>query len=150
MTIGRSRSRSSFGNVMHHKAGPSVATLAPVEHDGTRPGWDALEALIERLATTRAVFSTTTSRDNWISAYEPGRRMMVETAVRSSWVQIEHVRGCWETFDRLGRIKRGDVLEPGRASAFMMALFAQLPGVREVQKAEPYLVLPAKRGASCS
>jgi hypothetical protein len=74
--------------------------------------------------------------------------MMVETAVRSSWVQIEHVRGCWETFDRLGRIKRGDVLEPGRASAFMMALFAQLPGVREVPGDEPSLVLAHAPAAS--
>ena len=148
--MGRGRGRSSFVKTVRQEHGPLVASLDTVEHDGTRPDWDALERLLARLAATRAVFSTTTSRENWISAYEPGRRMMVETAVNSGWVQIEHVRGCWETFERQGRIKRGDVLEPGRSSAFMMALFAQLPGVREVQKAEPYLVLPPKnRGASC-
>ena len=150
MTSRRSRGRSSFGKILRHEAGPSVESLEVVGFDGTRPDWRALERLLARLAATRAVFSTATSRKSWIAAYEPGRRLMLETAVGSKWVQIEHVRGCWETFERLGQIRRGDVLEPGRSSAFIMALFAQVPGVRAVEKAEPYLVLPPKnRGASC-
>ena len=36
-----------------------------------------------------------------------------------------------ETFERLGKIRKEDVLEPGRASTFVMALFAQLPGTEE-------------------
>jgi hypothetical protein len=39
------------------------------------------------------------------------------------------VRTCWETFERLGRVRRGDLLEPGRCSAFMFALFAHVEGV---------------------
>ena len=52
-------------------------------------------------------------------------------------------RGCWETLERLGRIKRSDVLEPGRCSAFMMALFQQVEGIaqegrrRAVPRARP-------------
>ena len=49
--------------------------------------------------------------------------------IDSTWIDIENIRGCWETLERLGRIKRSDVLEPGRRSAFMMALFEQVEGI---------------------
>ena len=105
----------------------ATATMPPAS--GGRPEWADVEALVLDLFESRATFATTTSATNWISALEPDRRFMLETDGRSRWVQLEHVRECWETFERLGRITRGDVLEPGRCSAVMMGLFAQLPGV---------------------
>jgi hypothetical protein len=36
------------------------------------------------------------------------------------------------------------VLEPGRRSAFMMALFEQVEGIRQEQRGELYLVLGPK------
>ena len=49
----------------------------------------------------------------------------------SQWIDVDDVRCRWETFERLGKIDRNDVLDPGRASVFMLALFGQLPGVVE-------------------
>jgi hypothetical protein len=95
------------------------------------PDWAAVEQLLATLAETRVFFPTATSRSNWISSYEPGKRLRLETDAGSKWIQVEHLKGCWDTFERLGRIRRGDVLEPGRCSAFVMALFARVPGVRE-------------------
>ena len=119
--------------------GPSIDEFRVAE---TPPDWQAVEGVLSLLARTRAVFPTATSDSNWISSYEPGRRIMLETGSRSAWVRIEHVRACWQTFERLGRIRRGDVLEPGRCSAFMMALFEQVAGVRQELGKEPSLVLP--------
>ena len=116
----------------------------------TPPDWQAVEELISLLARTRAVFPTATSRSNWISSYEPHRRLMLETGHRSAWVRVDHVRACWETFERLGRIRRGDVLDPGRCSAFMMALFEHVAGVRQEPGEEPSLVLPRQIPASSS
>jgi hypothetical protein len=110
--------------------------------NGRPPDWVAVEELVEFLAKTHAVFATSTSRTNWISSYEPGRRIMLESDGWSGWVQIEHLQACWETFERLGRIKRRDVLEPGRCSALVMALFAQVKGVQRRPGKEPALVLP--------
>lgn len=94
------------------------------------PTWHAVETLLAHLAETRAKFGTDLAVTNWISAYEPGERFLRENENGSSWVRVDSVHGCWETFERLGRIGRKDVLEPGRCSAFMMALFSQVPGVR--------------------
>ena len=113
----------------------------------TPPDWQSVEELISLLARTRAVFPTRTSHSNWISCYEPGRRLMLETGRGSAWVQVEHVKACWQTFERLGRIRRGDVLDPGRCSAFMMALFEHLAGVRREGEEEPSLVLPGRQPA---
>jgi hypothetical protein len=93
------------------------------------PGWQSVEQLLTRLAATGAKFSTTSSADNWISAYQPGQRLLLENDNGSRWVRIEDIRDCWETFERLGRIHRRDVLDPGRCSGFVMALFAQVEGV---------------------
>jgi hypothetical protein len=112
----------------------------PPSPDGP-PSWETVEELVSYLAGTRTVFPSAISDSNWISRYEPGRRLMLETDDRSSWIQLEHVRACWETFERMGRISRSDVLEPGRCSAFMMALFVQLPGVVRDWKDEGALVL---------
>jgi hypothetical protein len=67
---------------------------------------------------------------------------MLESDAGPRWLEIDTIRECWETFERLGRIRRRDVLEPGRCSAFMMALFSQVPGVEELAGEDPYLVLP--------
>src|SRR5439155_17948981 len=109
------------------------------------PGWEAVEALLADLAATHDNFTTANSESNWISSYEPGRRLRLETDVDSVWVDIESIRGCWDTLERLGRIRRSDVLEPGRRSALMMALFQQVEGIRQELGEELYLVLRPKR-----
>ncbi|HEY8774454.1 MAG TPA: hypothetical protein VIM05_07800 [Gaiellaceae bacterium] len=107
----------------------------------TAPGWIEVEALLAELAASQENFVTDNSDSNSISSYEPGRRLRLETGLDSVWVDIESIRGCWETLERLGRIKRSDVLEPGRRSAFMMALFQQVEGIRQERRGELYLVL---------
>lgn len=108
--------------------------------------WNDVEQLLDDLAQTRASFSTVLAPSNKISTYDRGRRLMVESttaseSVASQWVAISSIRECWETFERLGRIRRKDVLEPGRCSAFMIALFLQVPGVVEEIADDRYLVL---------
>jgi hypothetical protein len=93
------------------------------------PSWQSVEELLTRLATTGAKFPTASSVDNWISGYQPGQRLLLENDNGSRWVRIDDIRDCWETFERLGRIHRRDVLDPGRCSGFVMALFAQVDGV---------------------
>ena len=83
--------------------------------------------------------------ENWISSYEPGSRLRLETGSDSTWIDIDSVRGCWETLERLGRIKRSDVLEPGRRSAFMMAIFARVEGIGQDTRGELQLVLRPSR-----
>ena len=125
---------------------PGAQLAAKGPHDETAtPDWDAVEALLSRLASSRAVFPTSSSSSNWISSYEPGRRIMLESGDSSRWIRVEHLQSCWTTFERLRRIRKDDVMDPGRASAFVMALFAQLPGVRRVERDEPYLVLPRRK-----
>jgi hypothetical protein len=108
--------------------------------------WKDVEELLEDLAKTRDSFSTVLAPTNKISTYDRGRRLMLESTtmsqtVTSQWVAIASIRECWETFERLGRIRREDVLEPGRCSAFMIALFLQVPGVVEEIADDRYLVL---------
>jgi hypothetical protein len=96
---------------------------------GDPPVWDDVHGLIADLCSSRASFASATSAENSISQYEPDGRMMLQSDHGSRWVAVEDVRGCWETFERLGTVRRADLLEPGRCSAFMFALFAQLDGV---------------------
>jgi hypothetical protein len=103
----------------------SPMTPAP----GTRPGWNHVHELITRLYATQANFATATSVENSISQYEPDVRLMLQSQRGTRWVAVDDVRGCWQTFERLGNVSRGDLLEPGRCSAFMFALFAQVEGV---------------------
>jgi hypothetical protein len=147
MSVPRSRTKA-FRSVGESRAGLRHRRAEQTPANGSSPDWDAVEELIALLAKTHATFTSTLSDENWISAYEPGRRLMLEAGSRSSWVQVEHVRTCWETFERRGRICRRDVLEPGRHSAFMIALFAQLPGVREEPGDEPSLVLAPAHAVS--
>jgi hypothetical protein len=96
---------------------------------GARPDFDDVDRLISELVATRATFMTATSAESSISQYEPGVRLMVEGSQGTRWVGITDVKACWETFERLGTVSRADLLEPGRCSAFMFALFAQVEGV---------------------
>ena len=68
-------------------------------------------------------------------------KLAAESEADSSWVDVESIRGCWETFERLGRIRRSDVLDPGRCSAFMMALFQRIEGIRQEGDDDLCLVL---------
>jgi hypothetical protein len=119
-----------------------MATRRPAT--GARPGWDDVHGLIEQLCATRATFRTATSVENSISQYEPNVRLMLESERGTRWVSVDDVRGCWETFERLGTINRGDLLEPGRCSAFMFALFAQVEGVEADAADEARLALPRR------
>ena len=139
---GRTRACQSAGL---RGRGPRAATGEPRSPSLRAPDWDVVEHLLEELAESRAFFPSPTSRSNWISRYEAGRRLRLETDAGSSWIQVEHVKGCWDTFERLRRIRRADVLEPGRCSAFMMALFARVPGVREERDDEQWLLLGTDR-----
>ena len=95
----------------------------------TRPSWDSVHALITHLCATQGSFATATSAENSISQYEPNVRLMLQSQRGTRWVAVDDVRGCWSTFERLGSVSRDDLLEPGRCSAFMFALFAQVDGV---------------------
>lgn len=106
----------------------------------TRPGWGHVEGLIAHLSSSGATFTTATSAESSISQYEPGVRLMLESKRGTTWVAIPDVQACWETFERLGTVSRGDLLEPGRCSAFMFALFSQVEGV-EADAHETRLVL---------
>lgn len=104
-------------------------------------GWPEIESLLARLARSGASFPTITGKPNRIVAYEPGERVVVETETGVNSVQVRDIRACWDTFERKRRIRRDDVLDPGRRSAFMMAIFRQVPGVREEGDRPRYLVL---------
>jgi hypothetical protein len=113
------------------------------------PNWHEVEELLTRLTSSGAKFHTASSEDNWISRYEPGQRLLLENDNGSRWVRIGDIRGCWETLERLGRINRSDVLDPGRCSGFVMALFAQVDGVvAENGGSGESLALPEVQGSS--
>jgi hypothetical protein len=107
------------------------------------PCWGDVEELLDRLAATHAAFPTVGARNARIGSYDRGRRLALDSDAGSQWVAWENIRGCWETFERLGSIHRQDVLDPGRCSAFMIALFQRVPGVAEHIGEDRYLVLPA-------
>lgn len=107
-----------------------------------RPRWEDVEAVLDRLAQTRELLPSLHGARSHIGTYQRGRRLMLESERGPQWIAVDDVRTCWETFERLRRIRRQDVLEPGRCSAFMVALFAQVPGVVEqIGEADRYLVL---------
>ncbi|HEY7604870.1 MAG TPA: hypothetical protein VH760_11470 [Gaiellaceae bacterium] len=107
------------------------------------PGWADVEQLLDRLAETGERLPSARGEGATILSYERGRRLMLDSGLRSRWVAVDDIRACWDTFERLGRIRREDVLEPGRCSAFMVELFAHVPGVVDQAGAERWLVLPA-------
>jgi hypothetical protein len=108
------------------------------------PRWEDVDGLITRLCSTRATFATETSAENSIAQYEPGERLMHYSERGSRWVAVEDVRECWATFERLGSVNRRDLLEPGRCSAFMFALFAQVEGVERDPEDQRRLALSGR------
>jgi len=57
--------------------------------------------------------------------------VLLQSSSGSLWLAVDSIRECWGRFEELGRIRRSDVLDPGRCSGFMIALFRQVPGVTE-------------------
>lgn len=107
------------------------------------PCWTDVERLLDRLAETGERLPSAHGEGATILSYQRGRRLMLDSGLRSRWVAVDDIRACWDTFERLGRIRREDVLEPGRCSAFMVELFAHVPGVVDHDGSERWLVLPA-------
>lgn len=118
----------------HSQPPAQAATVRP-------PRWEDVIEVIEGLVLTGAVLPTSVTLRNQIATYQRGRRLMLNSEAGSHWVAVDDLRECWKTFERLGRIRRQDVLEPGRCSAFVMALFARVPGVVERTEPEHLLVL---------
>jgi hypothetical protein len=108
-----------------------------------RPCWEDVEAVLDHLARTREALPSLPGTGCHIASYKRGSRLMLHSERGPQWIAVADVRACWQTFEQLRRIRRQDVLEPGRCSAFMVALFAQVPGVVE-ENGEPdgYLALP--------
>ena len=117
-------------------------TGSPAERDRT-PCWADVEQLLDRLVETGERLPSAHGEGATILSYERGHRLMLDSGLRSRWVAVDDIRTCWDTFERLGRIRREDVLEPGRCSAFMVELFAHVPGVVDQDGAERWLALPA-------
>ena len=109
---------------------------------GERATWNDVDQELRTLADTGETFETELSVTNRVGTYEAGRRISLVNPRGTSFVEIESIRECWTKLEKQGSIRRQDVLEPGRCSAFMMALFGRVRGVRREQRDEPYLVLP--------
>ena len=97
----------------------------------TRTDWQMVEALLAELAVSGAPFASATSQAYRIESYAPGWRVRMASVSASRWIDIEDIQACWSTFERLQTISKDDLLEPGRASSFMFALFGQLSGTVE-------------------
>jgi hypothetical protein len=106
-----------------------------------RPEWSDVERVLAELASAGTSFPTVLSERNRIGSYD-SHRLMLDSEHGTQTIEIASIRACWETFERLGRVSRRDVLEPGRCSAFIFALFRLIPGVREDTDGEHYLLLP--------
>ena len=123
-------------------ASKRLETGSPAERDRA-PCWADVEQLLDRLVETGERLPSAHGEGATILSYERGHRLMLDSGLRSRWVAVDDIRACWDTFERLGRIRREDVLEPGRCSAFMVELFAHVPGVVDQDGAERWLALPA-------
>ena len=123
-------------------AAPLTETAAPPESTVGIPCWTDVEELLDELAARHESFPTVGAHNARIGAYQRGRRLALESDTGLQWVAWDDLRACWETFERLGSIRREDVLDPGRCSAFVFALFAQVPGVTERNSGTRRLVLP--------
>jgi hypothetical protein len=99
--------------------------------DRGRPTWATVLDLLSELSSTKAPITGPGGRVYRVERFERDWRVMVVGAGSSRWVDLEDIHGCWQTFERLGRIESEDVLDPGRCSTFMMAMFLQVPGIDE-------------------
>ena len=95
------------------------------------PSWADAEKVLDGLARAGATITLTPTSTTLIGGYESGRRVLLQSSSGPRWLAVESIRECWERFEELGRIGRSDLLEPGRCSGFMIALFRQVPGVTE-------------------
>jgi hypothetical protein len=107
-----------------------------------RPTWETVEDVLADLSAAKSSIAAVGGRTYRLEHYHPNWRVLSVTESRSRWVEVEDIRACWNTFEGLGRIQREDVLDPGRCSSFMMALFEQVPGVERTAGDSPSLVLP--------
>ena len=117
-----------------------VVPEAGVADPGERPSWETVDEILVELAESGATIAVA-ARTFRVAKYDAGWRILLETETTSRWVQLADLRQCWETFERLGRIGRADVLEPARCSAFVMALFRGVPGVGDPSGDATSLVL---------
>ena len=110
-----------------------VVHYEPEGHEGppVAPSWTEVEKVLDQLARAGATIPITPTSATTIGGYEHGRRVLLQSSSGSRWLAIDSIRECWERFEELGRIRRSDVLEPGRCSGFMIALFRRVPGVTE-------------------
>lgn len=116
-------SRPSNSYVVHHEPANAGPTLAP--------SWTDVEKVLDRLARAGATIPVTPTSTTTIGGYERGRRVLLQSSNGPLWLAVDSIRECWGRFEELGRISRSDVLDPGRCSGFMIALFRQVPGVTE-------------------
>jgi hypothetical protein len=97
------------------------------------PSWLEVEKVLGTLARANATIEISPTSTTTIGGYERGRRILLQSSTGSRWLAVDSIRECWERLESRGRICRSDVLEPGRCSAFMIALFREVPGVTEKQ-----------------
>jgi hypothetical protein len=123
--------------VVHHELEDDAGPLGA-------PSWTDVEKVLDQLARAGATIPLTPTSTTTIGGYERGRRVLLQSSHGTLWLAVDSIRECWERFEELGRIRRSDVLEPGRCSGFMIALFRQVPGVTETDvRGNVYLVRPA-------
>jgi hypothetical protein len=126
---------------------PSIPQVLQSPSDASTllaPSWVDVETALDRLARAGGSIQLTPTSETTIGGYERGRRVLLQSNNGPLWLAMDSIRECWDRFEQLGRIRRSDVLEPGRCSAFMIALFRQVPGVTEEHEDDvAYLVLPA-------
>ena len=99
----------------------------------TATDWPMVEELLAGLASSGDSFASGTSTAYRVESYHPGWRLRITSVNSSRWIDVDDIRSCFETFEKKRTICKADVLEPGRASAFMLALFGQLPGTVEAE-----------------
>jgi hypothetical protein len=115
---------------------PGDSHKVPLALDGhaampAAPSWTDVEKLLDRLARAGATIPITPTSNTTIGGYERGRRVLLQSGHGQLWLAVDSIRECWARFEELGQIRRSDMLEPGRCSGFMIALFRQVPGVTE-------------------
>lgn len=114
-------------------------SASDADDPAVRPTWEMVVDLLEALSSTQDSFDGISGRSFRLDRYHRDWRVLTVAEGNSRWVDVGDIRACWETFERLGRIEREDVLDPGRCSSFMMALFGQLPGIEQAAGGSPSL-----------
>jgi hypothetical protein len=105
------------------------------------PEWQDVERVIREVAKSGRTIYTVTGKPNRIVEYVPGRSVTVETKKGIDDIAIDVIRHHWTTLETKRRVRLRELLDPGRRSAFMGALFSQVPGVRVEGTRPAYLVI---------